>query len=70
MSRAAPVNDAEATGELNLELQASQPFLFSGGRQSGWGDRKSWVLEERLPISFATERGGRPGCDLPMTARR
>lgn len=39
--------DADATGELNLELQVSRPLLFSG-RQSRWGDRKSWVLEERL----------------------
>jgi hypothetical protein len=43
--------DAEATGELNLEVQVGRPWIFRG-RQSRWGDRKSWVLEERLPHLF------------------
>jgi|GEM_PF-1716837 len=43
--------DAEATGELNLELQTSDSWIFSG-RQSRWGDRRSWALEERLPHLF------------------
>lgn len=43
--------DADATGELNLELQVARPWIFRG-RQSRWGDRKSWTLEERLPHLF------------------
>jgi hypothetical protein len=43
--------DADATGELNLEVQVDRPWIFRG-RQSRWGDRKSWVLEERLPHLF------------------
>ena len=43
--------DADATGELNLELQVDRPWIFRG-RQSRWGDRKSWTLEERLPHLF------------------
>lgn len=43
--------DAEATGELNLELGVERPGIFRG-RQSRWGDRTSWKLEERLPHLF------------------
>jgi hypothetical protein len=41
--------DGGATGHLNLELDREWPF---GGRQSRWGDRQSWTLEERLPHVF------------------
>ncbi len=49
-SRATPSGpyDADTTGELNLELQVARSWIFRG-RQSRWGDRKSWSLEERLP---------------------
>lgn len=40
--------DAEAAGQLKLELFCSQYWIF-GGRQSRWSDRQSWQLEERLP---------------------
>jgi hypothetical protein len=36
--------DSGATGELNIEALA-----WSNGRQSSWGDRKRWRLEDRLP---------------------
>lgn len=36
--------DAGATGELNIEALG-----WSQGRQSSWGDRKRWTLEDRLP---------------------
>jgi hypothetical protein len=41
--------DAAATGRLNLELNREWPFR---GRQSRWGDRQSWTLEDRLPHLF------------------
>lgn len=43
--------DADATGELNLEISAERPWIFRG-RQSRWGDRSSWTLESRLPYVF------------------
>lgn len=43
--------DADATGELNLELRVERPWIFRG-RQSRWGDRTSWKLEERLSHVF------------------
>lgn len=43
--------DAGATGELNLQLRVEQPWIFRG-RQSRWGDRTSWKLEERLSHVF------------------
>ena len=36
--------DAGATGELDIEVLG-----WSKGRQSRWGDRKRWALEDRLP---------------------
>jgi len=36
--------DSAATGELNIEALSG-----SYGRQSSWGDRSRWKLEERLP---------------------
>ena len=36
--------DSGATGELNIEALG-----WSQGRQSSWGDRKRWTLEDRLP---------------------
>jgi hypothetical protein len=36
--------DRAATGELNIEVTG-----WSHGRQSRWGDRKRWTLEDRLP---------------------
>lgn len=36
--------DTGATGELNIEVLG-----WSQGRQSSWGDRKRWALEDRLP---------------------
>jgi hypothetical protein len=36
--------DSGATGELNIEALG-----WSHGRQSSWGDRKRWTLEDRLP---------------------
>jgi hypothetical protein len=36
--------DRAATGELNIETLG-----WSNGRQSSWGDRKRWKLEDRLP---------------------
>jgi hypothetical protein len=36
--------DTNATGELNIEALG-----WSKGRQSSWGDRKRWTLEDRLP---------------------
>ena len=36
--------DKAATGELNIEV-----LDWSNGRQSSWGDRKRWTLEDRLP---------------------
>jgi hypothetical protein len=35
--------DTSATGQLNLSI------LHGGDRQSTWGDRKRWSLEDRLP---------------------
>lgn len=43
--------DARATGELNLQLRVERSWVFRG-RQSRWGDRTSWKLEERLPHVF------------------
>ena len=36
--------DRGATGELNIEALA-----WTNGRQSRWGDRRRWTLEDRLP---------------------
>lgn len=36
--------DGGATSELNVEALG-----YSNGRQSSWGDRSRWTLEERLP---------------------
>jgi len=36
--------DNGATGELNIEVLG-----WSHGRQTSWGDRKRWTLEDRLP---------------------
>ena len=36
--------DTGASGELNVEALG-----WSHGRQSSWGDRKRWTLEDRLP---------------------
>jgi hypothetical protein len=36
--------DSGATGELNIEALG-----WSNSRQSSWGDRKRWTLEDRLP---------------------
>jgi hypothetical protein len=36
--------DSGATGELNIEVLG-----WSHGRQTSWGDRKRWTLEDRLP---------------------
>jgi hypothetical protein len=36
--------DTNATGELNIEVLG-----WSKDRQSSWGDRKRWTLEDRLP---------------------
>jgi hypothetical protein len=36
--------DSGATGELNIEALG-----WSHSRQSSWGDRKRWTLEDRLP---------------------
>jgi hypothetical protein len=36
--------DSRATGELNVEALG-----WSDGRQSSWGDRKRWTIEDRLP---------------------
>jgi hypothetical protein len=36
--------DSGATGELNIEV-----IGWSHGRQTSWGDRKRWTLEDRLP---------------------
>jgi hypothetical protein len=41
--------DAGATGQLTLELGGEGEFP---GRQSRWGDRQSWSLEERLAHLF------------------
>jgi len=41
--------DAGATGELELSLGGDWSFT---GRQSTWGDRQRWRLEERLPHVF------------------
>jgi hypothetical protein len=43
--------DAGATGELNLGLGVERSWIFRG-RQSRWGDRASWKLEERLSHVF------------------
>jgi hypothetical protein len=43
--------DADASGELKLELFCAQPWVFSG-RQSRWSDRQSWRLEQRLSYLF------------------
>jgi hypothetical protein len=40
--------DANADGKLELDLFCGQRYAF-GGRQSRWGDRQRWSLEERLP---------------------
>jgi hypothetical protein len=37
--------DRGATGELNIEVVG----WSAGGRQTTWGDRKRWTLEDRLP---------------------
>lgn len=42
--------DADATGRLRLELLAGS--LSFAERQRRWGDRASWMLEERLPQLF------------------
>jgi hypothetical protein len=39
--------DANADGELDLELHCEQRYSFQG-HQSFWGDRKSWTLEKCL----------------------
>jgi hypothetical protein len=36
--------DSGATGELNIEVLG-----WSHGRQTKWGDRRRWTLEDRLP---------------------
>jgi hypothetical protein len=41
--------DADASGALTLELGGQRDFP---GRQSRWGDRQSWSLEDRLPHLF------------------
>ncbi len=41
--------DAEATGQLDLELDRHWSLK---GRQARWGDRQNWKLEERLPHLF------------------
>jgi hypothetical protein len=43
--------DAQASGDLKLELFCSHRWSF-GGRQSRWSDRQSWRLEGRLPHLF------------------
>jgi len=43
--------DADATGRLRLELLAGNSMTFAE-RQWRWGDRASWMLEERLPHLF------------------
>ncbi len=43
--------DADATGRLELELLAGSSLSFAE-RQRRWGDRASWMLEERLPHLF------------------
>jgi hypothetical protein len=39
--------DADATGKLELELFCGHTYAY-GGRQSRWGDRQRWRLEDRL----------------------
>jgi hypothetical protein len=39
--------DANAGGQLTIELYAAASWLFHG-RRSRWGDRKRWQLEDRL----------------------
>lgn len=39
--------DADADGKLELELFCGHSYAF-GGRQSRWGDRQRWSLEDRL----------------------
>lgn len=36
--------DSGATGQLNIDA-----LEWSHGRQSSWGDRQRWKLEDRLP---------------------
>jgi hypothetical protein len=43
--------DANATGSLSIVL-AKEVHGPLKGRQSVWGDRRSWTLEERLPHVF------------------
>lgn len=43
--------DTNATGVLEIELIDKNRWR-NGGRQSKWGDRKSWKLESRLPYLF------------------
>lgn len=44
--------DADATGELELAFDLDGYHPEFSGRQSGWGDRQSWRLEERLGYIF------------------
>lgn len=43
--------DGAASGRLELQLLCANYWRFSG-RQSRWGDRQSWRLEDRLPHLF------------------
>lgn len=43
--------DAGATGRLSIEIVKDHHGVLSG-RQSTWGDRRSWTLEDRLPHVF------------------
>jgi hypothetical protein len=43
--------DATATGRLVIELYSERSWIHRG-RQSRWGDRHSWSLEDRLPHLF------------------
>lgn len=43
--------DANATGRLEIAMSSARSWTYSG-RQSRWGDRQSWILEERLPHLF------------------
>jgi|SRR6266536_778522 len=61
--------DRGATGELNIEVLG-----WAHGRQTSWGDRKRWTLEDRLPQlmrELETQRPSRLRSDgWPRSARR
>lgn len=48
--------DADASGQLTLELHGASTWLFRG-RRSRWGDRKRWQLEDCLGALFVEIEG-------------